>query len=109
MTTPQTTAEVLPGHYDNWPSDDWLRQEMLTTLSDMARGIGPRTVMHALLARRKEMLRVVDVMVDTGQTEHNITLAMIALEERGWALRATEKDITGRDVAKYIIRGAMRD
>lgn len=80
-----------------------LADQALRTVSDMARGLSPRTVMHALLEHRKRALDVEDLMALTGKTAFEVEQGLQTLESEGWLVFLVENGIT-----KYIIKGADR-
>lgn len=77
--------------------------ELERTVSDQARGLEPRAVMHGLLAERKTALSTEELVAITGKTPLQVDRVVAVLEEAGWVVHFQED---GFD--KYIIRGVVR-
>lgn len=83
-------------------SDEFIDQALLT-LSDMARGIEPRTVLHALLEERSRGMSLPEIIAETGLPAFQAERDVARLWAEGWIL---DYDEDGQH--KFIVRGAVR-
>ena len=97
----QNMTETLP-HNDLWPSEGWLHAEFARTISDLAQGLGPRTVTHALLStgREGQALTQADILAITGQEPLHVEHAIMTLEEERFVTSFQE-----RGFLKHVLTG----